>query len=181
MHVFLQGPRNIGKSMVILRALELLAMRKPLALGGFFTWKGGEGDPHVYMRAAGLNGDGEKFRLARWDPGAGRLVCDIRVFEEIGAGILSQREGADLIIMDELGRLESDAQVFKQAVLDTLAGGIPVLGTLRIGDIPWHASIKRNPRVALINVNEENRNALPYELLPLFASVQGLSENWDLP
>ena len=172
MHVFLQGPKNIGKSTVILETIDLLNVNAlaPLSLGGFFTWNGGKTDPHVYMRPAGTKGEGEAFLLASWDDKNSRLACDTKVFEEAGALILAQSEGADLIIMDELGFLESSAERFKQAVLDTLAGDVPVLGVLRLGDIPWHKDIKCDPSILLLNVGEENRNTLPKELAGLFAA-----------
>lgn len=164
MHVFLQGIRNIGKSTVILRTIELLLLRRPLMLGGLFTWNGGKDDPNVYMRPAGLGCEGEIYNLAKWNTQGGGLVCDTMVFEQVGARILEQSKSADLIIMDELGYLESNAPIFKQAVIDTIYGDIPVLGVLRLGDVPWHTDIKRYPNITLLDVNEENRDALPQKL-----------------
>jgi len=46
-------------------------------------------------------------------------------------------------------------------VLDTLSGGVPVLGVLRLGDIPWLEDIKRSPKVSLHYVDEKNRDSLP--------------------
>jgi len=171
----LQGPKNIGKSTVILETLGLLsaAAPPPLSLGGFFTWNNGKADPRVYMRPAGAKGGCGAILLARWDFEAGRLACDIRGFEEDGVRILESSKGADLIIMDELGFLESSADKFKRAVFDALAGEAPVLGALRLGDVPWHRDIKRSPGVALFDVSEENRNALPQELARLLAKKNG--------
>jgi len=174
-HVFLQGPKNIGKTTVILKTIELLRKNKPIAIGGFFTWKGGNNDRHIYIQSAGLAApalttqtknslssyEKEIFRLATWDSEQGKLVSNIESFEEIGVHILAQSKGVDLIIMDELGNLESNARLFKKAVLDTLSGTVPVLGALRMGDIPWHNDIKQNLQVTLHEVNEKNREALP--------------------
>jgi len=178
MHVFLQGPRNEGKSTVIRKILEMLSALRPLSLGGFFTWNGGRGDPHVYMRPAvtvcredgklaldSLLGPGEQdILLASWDEGKGGLSCDIAAFERDGARLLADEPGAEMIIMDELGFLESNASLFKRAVLDTLDRGTPVLGVLRLGDVPWHVDIKRNPLVSLYDVTMDNRDRLPGEL-----------------
>ena len=172
MHVFLQGPKNIGKSTVILKTLDLLntIAPSPLSLGGFFTWNSGEAAPHIYMRPAGAKREGGAVLLARWDHVAGRLECDIRVFEEAGTSILANSDSADLIIMDELGFLESSAHKFKRAVLNALSGKVPVLGALRLGDVPWHRDIKGNPDVTVFDVCEENRSALPQELAKLLAT-----------
>jgi nucleoside-triphosphatase len=171
LHVFLQGPRNIGKSTVIFRTLDILTARRPLRLGGFFTWRGGAEDPHIYMRPACKEREREIYRLAFYDASKGGLSCDPPVFEQTGTRLLSANAGAELIIMDELGFLESAAPAFRQAVLATLAGTIPVLGVLRQGDIPWHREIKDCPRVRLYEVNEENREALPLELAEYLTSM----------
>ena len=164
MHIFLQGRRGVGKSTVIRKTLDLLIGELPLTLGGFFSRHGGKADPVVYMRPADMNGVGVEFRVAGWDEQKAGMVSDIDAFDREGTLLLRKRPGVDLIIMDELGYLESCADLFKQAVFDTLAGDIPVFGVLRLGDVPWHASIKSNPLVSIYDVNEENRDSLPAEL-----------------
>ena len=174
MHVFLQGPRNVGKTTVIRKTLSILMARKPLILGGFFTWNGGKDDPCVYMQPARPDVEGERYKLAGFNMEKGGLICDIQVFERDGARLLSISKGAELIIMDELGFLESSALNFRRAVLDTLAGDTPVFGTLRLGDVPWHNEIKSNPLVKLYDVSEKNRDTLPPEL------AKALSEECEL-
>ena len=164
MHIFLQGPKNIGKSTVISRVLEILTAEAPLKLGGFFTWNGGKSDPHVYIRPARSGSEGEIYRLASYDAEKGGLKSNVSAFEHDGVRILNERAGVDLIIMDELGYLESGAPVFRKTVLDTLTGGVPVLGVLRLGNVPWHEEIKRYPAVTIYNVDEKNRGDLPREL-----------------
>ena len=168
MHVFLQGPRGIGKSTVIQAALELLAQSHTILLGGFFTWNGGADDPNIYIRPAEPGAVGERYRIASYGGPSLGMVCDSQIFDTVGARILresAQGETADLIVMDELGYLESDAEAFKRAVFETLSGDTPVLGVLRSGDVPWHEPIKRDPRVMIYNVNEENRGDLPREVI----------------
>jgi len=170
MHIFLQGPRRVGKSTVIRNALEILQVGSSLSLGGFFTWNGGREDPHVYMRSAKQENENEIYRVASFKNNTVNLNCSIDVFEQEGVRILNESKEADLIIMDELGFLESNAQIFKQAVLDIIAGDIPVFGVLRLGDVPWHLAIKRNPSVTLYDVNKENRDALPQKLAAILYS-----------
>jgi len=136
----------------------------PLNLGGFFTWNGGPDDPYIYMRPAQAGREREIYRLAGYGADGGGLRCDPMVFEHTGVSLLTGSAGADLLLMDELGFLEGQAPSFRQAVLAALAGDTPVLGVLRLGDIPWHREIKDNPLVTLCEVNEKNRGALPREL-----------------
>lgn len=167
MHIFLQGPKRTGKSTVIRKTLEILEAEMPLRLGGFFTWNGGEEDPHVYMRPARAGGADGSCRLASYDSVKGGFEVSNDAFERYGTRILGERAGAGLIIMDELGFLESDARAFIQAVSDVLDGDIPVLGVLRLGDVEWHKEIKRNPMVTLYDINIENRDDMPQELAVL--------------
>ena len=189
MHIFLQGPRNEGKSTVIRKILEIISARRPLILGGFFTWNGGKDDPHVYMRPADSVCDNDRgllldslsvsnpgdILLASWDDTKRGLTSDISAFDDCGARLLSGSAGVDLVIMDELGFLESKASLFKKAVLDTLERGVPVLGVLRLGDVPWHEDIKRSPLVSLYDVTMDNRERLPGELAELLLRRMRLS------
>ena len=167
MHFFLQGERRVGKSTVIKKTLDILGEKGSFLLGGFFTWNGGKDDPHVYMKKAATGSTGEALRLASWDEGKGRLTCDITVFERFGADLLGDIGEARLIIMDELGYLESGAVRFRKAVLDAVAGSVPILGVMRLGDVPWHEEIKSDPSVSIFDVNEENRDGLPAVLAKL--------------
>ena len=164
MHLFLQGKRGVGKSTVIREALEIIFADRVLTIGGFFTWNGGRGDPNVYMKPARQSASGEIHRLAAWDDKSKRMMCDVPVFEREGVRLLTETADSDLIVMDELGYLESDAVLFKETVMNTLAGSTPVLGVLRLGDVPWHEAIKCDYRVKLIDVNVKNRDSLPKEL-----------------
>ena len=164
MHIFLQGERGIGKSTVIRKTLEMLTEQVNITLGGFFTWNGGNADPNIYIRAARTGAESEIFKVAGYDASVQRMVCDTQVFETIGTRILQESAGADMIIMDELGYLESSAEVFKKNVLDTLAENTPVFGVLRLGDVPWHREVKNNPQVTIYDVEEKNRSALPQVL-----------------
>ena len=200
MHIFLQGPKNIGKSTVIRKTLDILSAEAHVKIGGFFTWNGGRGDPHVYIQKAALfrpqtvpmppahydpqtdpmppahcapqtapmppaHVSGvERFCIADYDERLGRLVSHPDAFEQHGVRFLRDNSAAGLIIMDELGFLESGANEFMRAVIDTVLGTIPVFGVLRLGDVPWHDEIKKNPLVRLVDVNEQNRDILPREL-----------------
>ena len=175
MHVFLQGPRGVGKSTVIRKTMDMLMTLAPLVFGGFYTWNGGNDDPHIYLKAAMRGREDEIYRIASFDEANGGLISDIQVFEREGARLLNESGGADVIIMDELGFIESNAPKFRHAVMDRIAGSIPVFGVLRMGDIPWHADIKRHPLVTLFDVMKENRDSLPQSLASCFAAGRLIS------
>ena len=167
MHIFLQGPRDIGKSTVISKTLAILEAGAPFILGGFFTWNGGSDDPKIYMRPAQSGRDKERYIVANSTPSGGGFSADERMFDTVGASLIADSEDAGLIIMDELGFLESGASEFIKAVYEAVCGERPILGVLKQQEISWHESIKRNSTVSLYEVNEGNRDRLPQELADL--------------
>jgi nucleoside-triphosphatase len=174
LHIFLQGALKTGKSTVIRKTLDILTARRPLKIGGFMTWRGKDPDPNVYVQPAMPGREHEKCLLATHYTDDRGTVCDPVIFDRQGVRLLTEIPDADLIIMDELGYLERGALVFQQAVLDILARDIPVIGTMRMKDIPWHEPIKADPRVSLLKVTLENRDTLPRDiaaLLPPFGQV----------
>ena len=165
MHIFLQGALNVGKSLAISKTLDILAAVRPLKIGGFLTWRGKAPDRHdVYVRPAMPGRENEKYLLASYYPNNRSIDCDPRIFDQVCTRFMTETLNADFIVMDELGFLERHSFIFQQAVLNTLDGDIPVIGALRKSDIPWHESIKANPRVSLFEITLENRDALPREL-----------------
>ena len=165
MHIFLQGALDVGKSTVIIKALDILTAIRPFKIGGFMTWRDKTSDRHdVYIRPAMPGREREKYHLASYCPNDRRMNYDPRIFDQLCTRFLTESLNADFIIMDELGFLERHSFIFQQAVLNTLNRDIPVIGALRKGDIPWHESIKTNPRTSLFEITLENRDALPREL-----------------
>ena len=60
--------------------------------------------------------------------------------------------------MDELGPHEGSASLFRQAVLDTLNGTVPVFGVLQAADSDFLGEIASHPEVLVLQVAEENRD-----------------------
>ena len=167
MHIFLQGPIHIGKSTIIRKTITLLSKTKPLSLAGFYTYRGENGDPFVYIIDAQPSPASEAFPVAKMnDHGMGAIYQD--VFDEKGVQFLKKVDSADLICMDELGFLESESLLFQEQVFHCLNGNTPILGVLRDREIPWHKPIKTHPEVSILRVNEENRNDLPERIRTLF-------------
>ncbi|MCL1848122.1 MAG: nucleoside-triphosphatase, partial [Clostridiales bacterium] len=51
-HIFLTGPKRIGKSTAIRAALAILGKDSPLAMAGFLTYWGGDHEQCLYMADA---------------------------------------------------------------------------------------------------------------------------------
>lgn len=162
MHVFLTGPVQIGKSTLLCASLDAL---QPQKLGGFRTVSAqpqADGSRPVYLHPAcspdELHESANRIGIRR--PGLG-IVSFPAAFETAGLAALAGAEDCDLLLMDEIGRMERRADTYSARILTLLDGGVPILGVVqKKADTPLAQAIRSHPRVRLIEVSEENRNAL---------------------
>lgn len=162
MHIFLTGPKQIGKSTIINKVIEGIR-KEGLRIGGFCTYMGINNDLDIYINY--LNQD--KIYLSdnkvayRTLQGATPIF---QVFDTLGVRILSENNN-DVIVMDELGFLETNAELFKSKVLSLLDGVKPIIGVVKEREIPWLDKVKYHPQVELITVSKVNRDSLPEIIL----------------
>ena len=165
-HLFLTGPRGIGKSTV----LRALISRCGIVYSGFET------------RPVLIGGQRRGFLMHGFvdlPPMEQDVMISVRIaermsvpvlpaFERNGVRILqlSQTAPAPWILMDELGRMEAEAEQFREAVSQTLDCGKRVLGVLQQGS-RLAEQLSARPDVRVVQVTEENRNALPEALSAL--------------
>ncbi len=167
--IFLTGRPGVGKTTVVLRTVEAL---RPMALVGFYTRERRRGGERVGFEAIGLR-SGLCRPLAEAKPGAGPrvgryLVCTDAFSELLAAEFAAEWRVAELIVLDEVGKMECLLPEFVTLVREVLHSGIAVLGTVaeRAGGLP--AELRRSPLVELIRVTVANRERLPEELARRF-------------
>ena len=163
-HIFLTGDIQVGKSTLIRRVLAALS---PLSLGGFFTVS----EPDAETGELGV------FLLPAAEPDAPRSaenrvglrirgrggVGDAAVFDRAGCAALAGAEGTQLILMDEVGRMEREAAAFTARIEVLLDCEKPILGVLRgAARTPLAECIRSHSGTRLVVVTPENRE----ELLP---------------
>lgn len=172
MHVFLTGPVQIGKSTLLSAALDTL---HPEKLGGFRTVSASpepDGSRPVYLYPADAQ---DLFcspdrRIGIRRPGLG-IAAFPAVFETAGLTALADAEQSDLILMDEIGRMERRADHYSARIRTLLDGSVPILGVVqKKADTPLANEIRRHPNVCLIEVSAENRDTLLPEILQTLRS-----------
>ncbi len=160
----------MGKSTIIRRYLA----QNPCRVGGFCTVAGpyaqdGSSDVHI-LPADGSGVPGaENTVFHRFGLHAKKgLAVYTQVYEGQGPALLGPgSDGADIIIMDELGPKEEQALAFQQAVLDRIGGPVPVLGVVMRRKSAFLDRVRSHPNVRLITVTEENRERVLAGLPPL--------------
>ena len=167
-HLLLCGERGVGKSTLIRRLLE----RNAREIGGFVTKRLPDADENgffpIYLYPAAQREDERRNQEAN-------LVgtCDSRssvrypeVFDGLGVRLIESAPRGGLILMDELGFLENDAEAFQAAVLRALSGDTPVLAAVKPRDTPFLRAVREHRNAELVYIDEENRGALLAQLLP---------------
>jgi nucleoside-triphosphatase len=162
--IFLTGGKQVGKTTIITRFVSELAFLP----AGFNTVAGG------------ASADGRRDRIfiipygtplaepPDIPPAAVRGINKIQsypdVFDTLGSAILKASHGAKLIIMDELGFMESEAFSFQKEVFACLDSAAPILGVIKPKQTPFLDRIRAHRAVQIFEVREGNRNQV-FEIL----------------
>ena len=90
---------------------------------------------------------------------------DIDSLDRVGVSALHQAaEECDLVVIDEIGKMELFSANFREAVLHIINSGKKVLGTIMLSPNPWADAIKRQPQVNLVSVTRANYQQVLGEL-----------------
>lgn len=93
----------------------------------------------------------------------GRYGVNLEAFERLALPELARRH-VDLLVVDEIGKMECASGRFRRAVEDALDAPINVLATIGTAGGPFLQALRERPDVELITVTERNREALVEEL-----------------
>jgi len=159
----LTGRPGTGKTSIIKQAV---AGMKGEA-GGFYTEEIRSRGVREGFRLVTL--DGQSAILAHINIHSPYLVSkygvDIDSLDRIGVSALHQAaQQCDLVVIDEIGKMELFSANFRDAVLQTISRGKKVLGTIMLNPHPWADTIKRQPQVNLVEVTRYNHHQVLEEL-----------------
>jgi nucleoside-triphosphatase len=167
--VFLTGTPGVGKSTVVRKVVQRI-QQDGGKVGGMTSADLRSGSTRVGFEIRDLM-TGEAGVLAHVNEATGPRIGKYHVKSEdldrIGAeAIISAIKHADLIVVDEVGPMELTSRRFKEAVQAALVCGKSLLGTVhRSAQDPLVQAIRRDRSVEVIEVTNENRDALPNVLL----------------
>ncbi|MCQ5375494.1 MAG: NTPase [Methanomassiliicoccales archaeon] len=99
----------------------------------------------------------------------GKFGVDLSALEEVGVeAILKACETADVVVIDEVGKMEVESEKFVGAVKAALEIEKPLLLTLhKKSRNPLLQDIRRRDDVRILEVTPINRNLLPYKIMKL--------------
>lgn len=162
-HLIIAGKRHTGKSTLVNRLLE----NCDCPVYGFRTAAGKsmkKGYRSFFIHPASA---AERFETEENHIGDGNGIGPVgypEAFNNFGMKCLEAEPGG-IILMDELGFMEKDAEQFCAKVLELFDGDIPVIATAKSGhDIPLLNAILEHPKADVFYITTENRDEL-YEKL----------------
>ena len=160
----LTGRPGTGKTSLIKQAMLEMKDRA----GGFYTEE---------IRSQGIR---EGFKLVTLD-GQNAILAhvnikspyrvskygvDIDSLDRVGVSALRQAvQQCDLIVIDEIGKMELFSANFREAISYIIDSGKKVLGTIMSNPNPWADAIKQKPQVKLVTVTRTNYHQVLEELL----------------
>ena len=155
----LTGPPGCGKTTVIEKVLERVGRKA----GGFFTREIRQGGVRKGFKIVTL--DGEEALLShidfRFPEKVGKYGVDVDTVDRVAVPAMEKAiEEADIIVIDEIGKMELFSHGFKNAVFDALGSEKIVLGTILYTKHLWADEIKHLPGVEVIMVTPKNRKGI---------------------
>lgn len=161
--LLVEGRPGVGKTTLVQRVVASL-QQADLVVCGFVTGEIREGGRRVGFEVEPIGG--RPGVLAHVDlpgpPRVGRYGVDLAAFERAALPALEQP--GDVVVIDELGKMELASPRFVDAVIELLASDRSVLASVHAHQHPVTDRIKADPRVALLGITVANRDRLVEEL-----------------
>jgi nucleoside-triphosphatase len=160
----LTGSPGTGKTTVIKQAIA----GSEIKAGGFYTEEIRSGGTRQGFRIVTL--DGHDAILAHVDnPSRYRVSkygVDIGNLDNIGVSAIERAIAeSDLIVIDEIGKMELFSPRFREAVLKAIDSGKKVLGTIMLNPHPFADDVRRRPNVKVIELTRANHDQVLKEIM----------------
>jgi len=169
----LTGKPGAGKTSLIKQAVAGMGSKA----GGFYTEEIRSGGARLGFRLVTLDGESTilshinihgPYRVSKYG-------VDLDNLERVGVSALHKAaKECDLIIIDEIGKMELFSATFRETVLQIIDSGKRVLGTIMLSSNPWVDAIKRQPQVNLITVTRATYHQVLEELLRWLKATESL-------
>lgn len=98
----------------------------------------------------------------------GKYGVDVNALEKVGVPAIEKAitdEEIDIIIIDEIGKMEMLSERFCEVVIDALDSDKPIIVTLhKKSRSPLLQDVRRRDDIRILEVTPVNRNLLPYKI-----------------
>lgn len=161
-NIFLTGAPSSGKTTVIKKMIAGLNF----PANGFYTQEEKINDKRIGFLMQTL--DGKTAYLAHQDIESDfkirRYGVSIKNIESVAVPSIAPLD-SNIIILDEIGKMECFSKMFKQAAIAALDASNIVIGTITFGGDEFILKIKNRNDIEINEVTSDNRNCLPEFIL----------------
>lgn len=166
-NILLTGVPGCGKTTVIRKVVSAL----DIPARGFYTAEERTGGRRTGFSIRTLDGrSGTLARVGLASPWrVGRYGVDLDSVDLLAVASINTGNETDLIVIDEIGKMECFSSLFCRTVEDALDSSNPVLGTVAARGSDFIRKIRNRPDISLIEVTRENRDRLPEDLVERFS------------
>ena len=169
--LLLTGQPGSGKTALVKEALA----RTKVKGGGFYTEEIRTSGIRQGFRIVTL--DGQEAILAHVSISSPYQVSKYRVdtdaLNRVGVSALRQAlEESDLVVIDEIGKMELLSPQFKEAVMQATNSGKQVLGTIMLNHHTFADEIKGHPQAEVLSVTRDNHADVMRKVLDWIAFYQ---------
>jgi nucleoside-triphosphatase len=162
-NIFLTGPPSSGKTTVIKKVLSKLKRKTT----GFHTEEIKKDNKRMGFLMKTL--DGKEGLLGHEDIKSRfhirRYGVSIENVETLAVPSITPRSEDEIIIIDEIGKMECFSEKFCEAALKALDVRNVVLGTIAVGGTNFIKEIKARRDIKIYEVTAQNRDVLPEYLI----------------
>jgi nucleoside-triphosphatase len=170
LRLLIEARPGAGKTTALRRVAELLRARG-VGCAGILTDEIRVDGRRVGFGVEALSGAG-RGTLAHVElsgpPRVGRYGVDLGAFERIALPELGR--DADVVLIDELGKMELASDAFREAVHEVLESGRPVLATVHVFRHPLTDALKARADVEVVRLTRGNRDGLPMSIVERFVT-----------
>jgi nucleoside-triphosphatase len=163
--ILITGPPRCGKTTVVQKVVE----RWRGQAAGFYTRELREGGVRVGFEIVTL--DGQVATLSHEDfPGpyrVGKYGVNLDNLHRVGLPALEVKPGIDLVVVDEVGKMECLSPRFIEAMEYLWIQPVPLLITVAEKGGGYIAALKEKSGKTMITVKPANRDELPKRILQL--------------
>ncbi len=169
--ILLTGPPRIGKTTIVKKVAHHL-QKGGYPLKGFYTEEIRDNYKRVGFKIVTFQGVekilahisfSSPYRVSKYG-------VDIQALEEI-LDLIYPVSSDEIIIIDEIGKMECFSKRFKDIILEVLKLQNRFLGTIALKGDPFIETIKKMPAIKLIQVTLKNRDELPLNLKKEFIAL----------
>lgn len=162
--ILITGKPGVGKTTVVQKIIERMGS---LNMAGFYTTEIRDKGTRLGFELQGLNG--KRRALAHVDihsrQRVGKYAVDTDGFEDFLETLDLLNSKVELIVIDEIGKMELFSNRFRGLVRNALNSDKQMLATIPIKESEFIREIKYRVDIRLFEVTYDNRDRLPDEIV----------------